>query len=253
MPGMIELRVDTDHPEKVRDVLIESKIDGAMHEWSGSRIISHRGIDRTDRFPHIANELSNLNIKVRGEIAIPFGHVLHLNKKANWHKARFYAFTMLEHDGQDMTDASVDDNRHVLETVFGRRRPIHTHLRIPFKWKSFQDAWAHVLKLKLEGTVLKERHGEGRVYKIKRYTETKIPVVGHTAGDAKGSFQVLLNGVVCNVSALSEGHVDKYNAMLAANVEPWAEIEYLFLTDNGKMFQPRLRHLGSKKDIHTPR
>lgn len=248
MPGMIELRLDTDHPENVKNVLIEQKIDGSRHEWTGSQLLSERNIDRADRFPHIVRELKQMPWKVRGEIAIPYGHVLDVSKAQNWPRARFYIFDMFEWEGQDARNANAADNRKLIEDAFGNA-PKFNSLRYPFKWKDFQTGWAFTVKHQLEGLVLKELNGTGRQFKVKMYHEVKVPIIGLEVGAVKGAFLVLLNGVTCKVSALSADNVAKYHAMLKANEEPYAEVEYLFLTESSIMFQPRLRRLGTRKDI----
>ncbi len=247
MPGMTEIRID-DHPENVRDVLIEAKIDGGRHEWTGSELLSERGIDRSDRFPHIVAELKQMPWNVRGEVAIPFGNVLTLNKKVNWHLARFYAFDMFEWQGQDTSDADARDNRQLIETAF-KQGPRFKHLRYPFRFKDFQTAWAFVLKHGIEGVVLKELHGKRRQFKVKKYTEEKLAIVGYTPGKLKGSFIIERKGVTSGVSGTSVEYVQKYKALLAAGKAPYAEIEYLFLTDNGIPFQPRLLALDTLAEL----
>jgi ATP-dependent DNA ligase len=245
---MIELREDSGQPQKLRNVLIETKIDGSRHTWDGSHIVSDRGIIRDDRFSHIVAELKQMAWRVRGEVAVPFGHVLELNAKENWPSARFYVFDMFEWDGDDAKQADAAENRRLIEAAFAAA-PRFQHLRYPFKFATFEKGWAFVLKHRLEGLVLKEVSGQGRQFKTKRYIEVKVPIVGLEQGAVKGAFLVLVNGVTCKVSAASEGNVAKYKAILKSGQEPYAEIEYLFLTKNGIMFQPRLRDLGTRKQI----
>lgn len=252
MGDMIEVRFDGKiKPQSLTNVLIEAKIDGARHEWDGKNIISDRGIVRNDRYPHIVKDLLTLGIKGRGEIAIPFGNVLVLNAKENWHKARFYLFDMYEHNGQDTRNANALENRHLLEKTLGMGTINHIgcpNLRIPFKFKDFQTGWNHVLKHDLEGLVMKDI-GSSRQYKIKYRKEEKLPIVGFIPGAVKGCFQIERKGVVGGLSALSTAFVQQYNDMLAKGLQPYAEIEYLFLTDNGIPFQPRLRRLGTLQDL----
>ncbi len=251
MGDMIELKLE-DSPEKVSDVLVEAKIDGARHTWDGKNIISDRGIVRNDRFPHIVDELKRIPFVGRGEVAIPFGNVLLLNKKENWSKARFYMFDVYNWQGQNVRDSDAASNRHILETMaktlgFGKN---FFHLRIPFKFSDFQTGWAYVLKHSLEGLVLKELNGF-RQFKVKYMKEIKVPIIGLEPGKAKGAFQILVNGTVGRCSALSVGHIQLYKDILAKGLPPYAEIEYLFMTDNGIPFQPRLRRIGTQQDLVT--
>ena len=246
MPGMIERKIE-DHPENIRNVLIEAKIDGGRHTWDGQRLLSERDIDRSDRFPHIVAELKKMPWEVRGEVAIPMGNVLQLNKRENWPKARFYAFDMFNWQGLDTRDSLPLENRQLIKDAFGQA-PRFDHLRYPFAFKDFATGWAHVLKHKLEGLVLKQLDGR-KTFKTKKLSEEKIPIVGFIPGAAKGAFIIERKGVSSKISGTSAYYVDKYNAMLAAGECPYAEVEYLFLTDNGKPFQPRLRAIDTLANL----
>lgn len=250
---MIQLRFDSGKPQTMTNVLVETKIDGGRHEWDGKSIISERGIIRNARFPHIVAELRQLPFVGRGEVAIPFGNIHMLNASENWSRARFYAFDVWGWQGQDTKDANAADNRHLLEVMaqtcgFGKS---FQSLRIPFKFPDFQTGWAHVLKHKLEGLVMKELTGS-RQFKVKHLTEIKVPIVGFEPGAAKGAFRILMDsGVVGKCSALSVAYVQKYKDMLSKGLPPYAEIEYLFLTDKGIPFQPCLRQLGTLQELQT--
>lgn len=253
MSDFIELRVDTDHPENIPNVLCEAKIDGFKASWDGSNLISERGIVRNDRFPHLVAELRQIPWKVRGEVAVPFGNVLKINKKENWPKARIYIFDMLEWQGQDTRSALPADNRRLIEdafATFATFAPQMPSLRMPFKFRDFQTGWAWIIKHNLEGLVLKELSG-AKTYKVKYMREEKLPVVGFTPGSVKGCFQVERKGVVGGVSALSVAFVQQYKDMLSKGLQPYVEIEYMFLTDEGKPFQPRLRRMGTLQELAT--
>jgi ATP-dependent DNA ligase len=247
MSDMIALTVD--EAAKQTNVLYEAKIDGARHTWTGSELLSERNIDRSDRFPHIVAELKTMPWQVRGEVAVPFGNILTLNKKENWHLSRFYAFNMYEWQGQDTRDAGTLDNRLLIEKAY-KQAPRFKNLRYPFKFPDFSTAWARVLKHNLEGVVLKDLNSN-REYKCKYYKEEKLPIVGHVPGSTKGSFIIERKGVTSKVSGTSEAFVEKYKALLTAGKAPYAEIEYLFLTDNGVPFQPRLRNVDTLKNLQS--
>lgn len=252
MGDMIDLRLDGGkiNPVTLGNVLVEAKIDGARHVWDGTNIVSERGIIRNDRFPHIIQELQGLGIKGRGEIAVPFGNVLTLNASVNWHKARFYLFDMHEFNGQDTRTANVLENRKLIEQAIGydTRNPRFKNLRVPFRFKDFQAGWNNVLKHNLEGLVLKDL-GSTKQYKVKYRKEAKVPVVGFEPGSVKGCFRIDFKGAIGGLSALSAAFIQQYNDMLAKGEQPHAEIEYLFLTDGGIPFQPRLRRLGTLAEL----
>ena len=227
--------------------VVEHKVDGACMTWDGTNLVSERGVVRNDRFPHIVAELSQFDWKLQGEIAVPGGHVLQINAKANWPKGRFYAFAITEMDGEDWEDATPVDTRRKLDEFFSKGTNTFDHLRTVKRFKSFAEGWKHVERANrkgyAEGVVMKPEQG-GKGFKIKNWKEAKMPIVGHDAGSVKGSFRILSpNGEVSGCSALSVGFVKAYNDLIAAGEKPYAELEYLLLTDNGVPFQPRLRNV----------
>jgi ATP-dependent DNA ligase len=228
-------------------VLFEAKLDGGRHTWNGSQLLSERNIDRADRYPHIVAELKTMPWQVRGEVAVPFGNILTLNKRENWPLARFYAYNMFEWNGQDTRDADTLDNRRLIEKAY-KQHSRFTNLRYPFKFPDFKTAWAHILKYKLEGVVLKDLHSS-KEWKCKHYKEEKLPIVGYEPGSTKGAFIIERKGVTSKVSGTSVALVEKYKALLADGKAPYAEIEYLFLTDYGKPFQPKLRDINTLKNL----
>lgn len=246
---MIEIRVDTGHPEQITGALIETKIDGGRHEWNGSEIISERGIVRNARFPHLVDELKALNFQGRGEVAVPFGNIHTLNKSENWPRARFYLFDMWNWQGKDTRGAEPFENRRLIELADSQGKQMDLkNLRIPFKFKDFQTAWKWVIKHSLEGVVIKTK---AKTFKCKYMKEEKLPIVGFEPGAVKGSFLIERAGVVGGCSALSVAYVQQYKDMLSAGKAPYAEIEYMFLTDSGKPFQPRLRRMGTLAELQV--
>jgi len=248
MPGMKE--ITPAEAAKTNACLFEVKVDGTRMSFDGQDIASDRGIIRNDRFPHIVKALRKLNWKVRGEIALPHGNVLQINKKENWSKALFYTFDMFEHNGHDLRSLQPDETRdRINHALKGLASPI---IGMPRSFDDFGDAWnfAKTQKAKgnyVEGVVIKPYNGNP--YKIKLLTEKKCRIVGFEAGAVKGAFLIDVDGVVGKVSGTSATYVQKYHDMLAKGLMPYAEIEYQFLTDNGIPFQPRLRQLDTLTNI----
>jgi ATP-dependent DNA ligase len=226
------------------DCLIESKIDGTRMTWDGKELVSDRGIIRTDRYVHIAKELNNLPWKVRGEIAIPMGNILTINKKENWSKARFYIFDLNEWKQKDCSNADPFDNRKHLEDIWVGKT--FQNLRMPFKFSSVKDGLIWAKKHDIEGLVLKNKNNG---YKWKNYKEAKVAIVGHEVGKLHGTFLIDFKGQIGRVSATSVDFWNKYNSFLAKNIIPYAEIEYLFITPQGLPFQPRLRRLDTLAEL----
>jgi len=244
MPDFKEIKLDEAKHLSNITYLIESKIDGCCMSWKqqSEQLISERGCVRNDRFPHIVKDLKQLGCDIQGEVAIPFGNVLVLNRRENWPKANFYAFDPLA------IDDGPEEKRKELERILKSHKSL-TNLKIPFRWYNFKNAWKWVQKHGVEGLVFKSLLG-GKDYKLKDWKEAKLQVVGHVAGKQKGAFQIMnVNGSVSSISATSVAYLDKYNQLVVAGKEVWIELEYLFLTCDGKPFQPRIRELDEKSKI----
>ena len=243
MPNFKEITYEEAKHLNNGSYLMESKIDGCCMSWKNTsqQLVSERGCVRNDRFPQIVKDLKALNKDVQGEVAIPFGNVLDLNSQS-YHKADFYVFDPLAIDDDPET------KRRELVRILRSNKGL-THLKIPFRWKNFEKAWRWVKKHEVEGLVFKSLLGSTD-YKLKDWKEAKLKIVGHIAGKQKGSFQILnANGSVSGISATSVGYVDRYKQLIIAGKEPWIELEYLFLTCDGKPFQPRIRRLDEKSEI----
>jgi ATP-dependent DNA ligase len=231
----------------------EVKIDGSRHTWDGQHLISERGIDRANRFPHVVADLQKLaggSFRGRMEIAVPYKTVLDLNASENWGAARGYIFEINELLGKDWKQAPAEDVRAKLEELFPRGTTPLANLRIPFVFKTFDEAWAYITAKKLEGVVIKPSGKRGGEIKVKLLEEAKLEVIGHEAGAQKGAFLVRCpNGNTGKVSALSVAFIAQYQKMLADKLTPYLEIEFPFYTKNGIPFQPRLRRMGTLAEL----
>jgi len=248
MPGM---KAISPQEANHKSGLCEVKVDGTRMTFDGHDIFSDRDINRSDRFPHVAKALRKLNWQVRGEVALPHGNVLQINKKVNWDKALFYIFDLFEYNGQDLRGIDPEEARDRIGHIL-KKTGIGGTIVMPRKFKDFGEAWDYVLKQQkkgtyVEGVVLKPQ--SGNPFKIKYLVEEKLPIIGYEAGSLKGAFLIKRKGVVGKVSATSVGYVAQYKDMLAKGLKPYVEIEYQFLTDDGKPFQPRLRQLDTLKNL----
>jgi hypothetical protein len=247
MPGMTEIKIGIAIAQSYP--LVELKIDGARHTWDGNGLFSDRNIDRSlDRFPHIAEELRTVNWKVRGEVAIPGGNVLQLNKKENWHKAKFYIFDLYELYGEDCTGLTITEKRRKLEGLMHEGNILNLkHVTIPPKFESVSEGWEYVEANEAEGLVVKNQ--QGVCWKVKKLREDKLLITGFVPGKTKGAFTIQCGDVTGKVSGTSTGFVDAYRYLKDEGKEVYAEIEYAFLTDYGTPFQPRLRRVGTWEDL----
>ena len=242
-PDFKELRIA--NALGIRADVIELKIDGTCQTWGDGELISERGINRNARFPHIVSALKQFDWKVQGETAIPGCgmNIHHVNKSENWHRANYFLFKINELKGHSFRDAPPEDVRRLIEETLQNKPP--SCIQIPTRFSSIQEGWDYVIKNRMEGLVTKNAYGQD--WKIKHYIEAKWKIVGFEQGSVKGSF-ILMNpstGDTGGCSALSVDYVAKYKAIVAGGQVPYAEFEYLFLTDNNIPFQPRLR------DVYT--
>ena len=243
MPGMSMVSQDVARNLKVD--LIEEKIDGTRITFDGSNIVSDRNVNRNDRYPHILEEIEGLPFKCRGEIALPGGNILLLNRKENWHKAKYYIFELYDFEGINFANKSPSEQRKMIDKIV--KKFSFNNVTVPKKFKTFEQGWKHIKRVQGEGLVLKEKSGVA--WKVKNLIEEKLPIVGYEQGKAKGAFLIERNGQVSKLSGTSAMFVQAYHALVEQGLEPYAEIEYSFLTHHGVPYQPRLRRLGTLDDL----
>jgi ATP-dependent DNA ligase len=231
------------------DCLIELKIDGSRMTFNGTSMFSDRDVNRDARYPHVLEELRKIDWVCRGEMAIPGGNILQLNKKINWHKAKIHIFDLYEYEGQDLRGNSPRENRWAIEDILRRNKL--QHITAPELFTTFQEGWQYVCDNSAEGLVLKELANHPRQYKIKKLVEEKLPIVDREIGKAHGTFILMRDGVRGKVSGTSTTYVAKYEQLLSEGEVPHAEIEYQFLTEYGVPFQPRLRRLDTLANLNS--
>ena len=208
--------------------VISLKRDGCMMYFKNNNLISDRNIIRNDRFPEITAILRKNNFpECIGEMYVEGGNVFDISRKENWHKAKFMPFSILNCHNV-ATELEI-----IMEAVKMINNPKLTSLVL---FKDIKTAWDFVIQNNQEGLILKSGYGW---YKIKKLMEGKFKIAGYEKGKDKGTF-ILENG--SRISGTSMGIVNKYFE-LAKICEPMAEVEYCFITDSGKLFQPRLRRI----------
>jgi hypothetical protein len=225
--------------------LIEQKVDGSRLSFDGKNLISNRYVNRNERYEHVLNELKTIDWKIRGEIAIPNGNILQLNKKENWHKAHFYIFDLYEYSGEKIDQHSPKAVRKLIDKILNENN--FQYITAPEKFSSFDEGWEFIKKNDLEGLVLKDF--DGILWKIKAYKEEKLPIVGYENGKAKGAFLINREGVISKISGTAIHYVEAYHELLNMGKTPYVEIEYLLLSDNGIPFQPKLRRLSTLNNL----
>ena len=151
-----------------------------------------------------------------------------------------FIFDLYEIKGKDVTNESIVTRREMIDELLKKYKP--KNITAPIQFSSYDEGWDYVEDTKSEGLVLKERNV---CWKVKRLTEEKLLIIEHIAGKAKGAFILDRNGTRCKVSGTAIKFVEAYKILKESGAQPYAEIEYSFLTDDGIPYQPRLRRLGT--------
>ena len=197
-----------DEPFSKPDWAFEEKYDGvrilAYREGAKISLISRNGIDRTDRYPHIAAELAALKaqtLALDGEIVIfdskqisRFG-LLQQGKG----RPKFVLFDCLYENGRDLRSEPLSVRRQALERSVTPSASIFLAERLGGDgMKAFQTA----SRRKLEGVIAKHvtaPYFEGRSaewLKIKVHQEDEFVIGGFTEpAGARRYFGALLLGV----------------------------------------------------------
>jgi hypothetical protein len=227
------------------EYLYELKIDGSRLTYDGCDLFSDRRANRSSRYWNIWRELGQLSCKVMGEVAIPGSNILELNKKENWSKAKFYIFDIKEYNNTYVGSLPCKDKRQIILDML--KKADFKHLLCPMSFTSFYEGWEYVRHNNAEGLVIKN---DTKQYKIKKLIEEKLPILRHEPGSLKGSFWFDRKGIESKTSGNSVAFVQKYKDLISLGQQPYVEIEYQFLTSDGKPFQPRTRAIGTWDELN---
>lgn len=211
--------------------IISEKKDGTLIYFKDNKLFSPR-CDRSDRFKHILKILIDNNFpSCMGEIFLdePKSCVFDVSRSENWSKVKFYPFDLL-----DNSICYQDRQRILQEAVCCLNNNFIVPLRI---FNTFKESWDYVIKNESEGLVIRN---DKEFYKVKLLHESKMPIIAHEKGKDKGTFILENNN---RVSGTSESFVLTYQTIKAKGKIPMCEIEYPFITKDGKFFQPRLRRV----------
>lgn len=222
-----ELKINESLNRNFRNISL--KLDGTMLTFTDGELISTRDCIRNSRFPHIVNLLKKFSINnVVGEMFIENGNIFDINARINWHKAKYMIFDI-------KSSQSIEQKREYIKEIVDKIN--NTFITKPMYFATIKEGWDYVIKNNQEGLVAKNSNFD--IYKIKKLIEAKVRIVGLETGLQKGAF-ILENGG--KVSATSQAFVERYRQLSKGN-EVLAEIEYPFVTSEGKFFQPRLRNV----------
>jgi hypothetical protein len=212
------------------DFLISLKRDGTLMYYKNGNIISARGIKRNDRFIHILEILQKNNFdEVYGEMYIEGGNVFDVSRRENWCIAKFMPIDFVNPIGSYR-----ERQLRLREMIRKINSPFITEQIL---FDSVSEGWDFVNKNNQEGLILRNDY---EFYKIKVLKEAKVKIKEHEKGKNKGTF-ILENG--SRISGTSMSFVLQYLEIEQRGNEAIAEIEYPFITKEGRYFQPRLRRI----------
>jgi hypothetical protein len=212
---------------------ISLKCDGTQVTFKNGNLYTKRCM-RNERFPHILKLLRDNNFpECVGEIHIPGGKVFDISKAENWSSGVYMIFDLLEELPFEEKQRKIDLLCDRIGSEFVTK---------PIRFNDLTEAWHWVLENEEEGLVLKN---ENKWYKIKALKEEKVRIKSWEEGKDKGAF-ILENG--SKISGTSIGFVMEYMGLRGMGKEVFAEIEFSYLTDAGRYFQPRLRKIFAKEE-----
>ena len=226
--------------------LIEEKVDGTRIIYKYGNLISERGNIVNHKFPHIIKMLDGFKGILDGEIAVPDGNVIDVNKKENWNKAKFYVFDIIEYMGISLKNFKLERRKKILKVLGLKDTNI---ISKPKVFESFEAGKEWVIKNQKEGLVIKykpSKYFDVRSYcwlKWKYQKEIEVIVIGHEQGSSHGTFLIEYDGIKGRLGALSEKYVNEYRKLLKTGRTIIAEVIYLNKTENGHLFQPILKRL----------
>ncbi len=209
------------------------KRDGTLIYYIDGDLISSRGINRNARFPHIKKILDDANFpNCMGELFIDGGNVFDISSSINWAKARYMPFELMDKNTPYNVGRDILKNKIAL---------LNNNFIVPVTiFSTIEEGWDFVKKANGEGLVLKNASGEW--YKVKILREFKIPIKRWEPGKDKGTF-ILDDISGSRVSGTSMTFVQQYLGIQSQGKTAIAEVETPFVTNSGKLFQPRLRQI----------
>lgn len=212
--------------------IISLKRDGTLMYYVDGNLISPRGINRNNRFPHIKKILDeNKMVNCFGEMYIDNGNVFDVSSRENWSKAKYMPIDLID------KNLSYNERQNLMNHFVTQINDSSITPLIIFK--TIEEGWGYVVKSDGEGLILRNQN---EWYKVKRLIEAKIPIKSWESGSEKGTF-ILDNSSASRISGTSVGFVKQFHDIKNKGLIPMAEVEYPFETKDGKLFQPRLRRI----------
>ena len=165
-------------------------------------------------------------------------NVFDVSKRENWAIAKFMPFDLID-TKSNFLNLGYNERQQILNEKVNF---ISNGFIIPMKkFDSFEEGWNYCLNNESEGLIFRN---SVNWFKCKLLKEEKIQIVSHEVGKDKGTF-ILENG--SRLSGTSLTYVEQYTDITNRGNKAIAEIEFPFLTKEGKYFQPRLRQIVEVK------
>lgn len=178
---------------KSKDYIFEPKVDGyrafCIKEKNKVRFISRSGRDITENFPEFKFEkkIKAQKCTIDGEIVVlddegvPSFQLMQ-DRARDEHRVVFMAFDILDKDGKDLKELSIEDRKKVLSEVIVEDETLKV---LPFS-QNGEKVWKEVVKSKLEG-IMAKRKGSSYVerrssewVKVKEINTIDCVIIGFT-------------------------------------------------------------------------
>lgn len=214
---------------------ITLKVDGTLMCYIDGNLISPRGINRNDRFGHIKKILDDAKFpNCMGEMHIPNGNVFSISSSENWGSGKFMPFDLMDNK------IPYKDRIDIIKTKVAE---LNNESIVPLMiFPTIEEGWKFVQEANGEGLVIRN---SSEWYKCKILREFKIPIKKWEPGSDKGTFVLQQLGPIAEsrISGTSVGFVQQFLDIQKQGGVAMAEVEAPFVTESGKLFQPRLRRV----------
>lgn len=235
----------------------ELKLDGFRCLYQDGKLLSERGITQNHKFPHIESALSKLDAVLDGEVALDGGTIHEVNRKENWSKAKYYVFDLLEWLGDDLRDMPLVQRQNLLSRIVAELD--NPSIEFVREFEGFEEGWEYVVENGCEGLIakhkfsayprteilldevrskmwLKIKHKKERVFVMERFDNHEDDT-GITFTDGFHRF-----------SCRGENS-DIAKQILAEDGKIRVEVQYLYETEDGHLFQPVVKRVGKVESV----
>jgi len=184
------------------DWVFEIKYDGIRQLFIGGKLFSEFGVDNTQKFRHIRNELDGIDAVLDGEIFLENGSSIDIKERENWNKAKYVVFDILKLGKANLMELPLIERRKILFDLFNEKLKCSKFVKLSRGFFNFNEAWNYILKNNLEGLIAKNLYSPyesdlNNLFKVKRswnwlkiknWKEAKEEVVGFERSNSNSVF-----------------------------------------------------------------